>query len=121
MPVALAVRRTNSDDAELLEMLLDAGASIPGTAALHMASFMGHLPKMRTLIVRGADINEVLTDRVRTHLKFFGFSTPLHWAVRGGHADAVELLLAENPDMELKDDHGISARDALNQWKVGSA
>lgn len=121
MPIALAVRMTKPDDTELLEMLLDAGASIPGTAALHMASLMGHLPKMRTLIVRGADINEVLTQRVRTHLNFFRFSTPLHWAIQGGHVDAVELLLAENPDLELKDEHGISVRDALKKMEIGSA
>ena len=71
-------------DKDVANMLIDAGAD----ASLHLATLVGHVGKVRSLINSGADVNEgnELGD------------TPLYLATRGGHADVAELLMAHGAD-----------------------
>ncbi|KAF2135714.1 uncharacterized protein K452DRAFT_313779 [Aplosporella prunicola CBS 121167] len=110
------------NDTETLEILLNAGAETRGTAALHIASFLGSLPKMQCLIEHGTDVNEVLEQEVLTYfqLRSKGLSSPLHWAIQGGNKDAIRFLLTKNPDLDIQDNEGVSVRAYLEEYDVGS-
>ena len=125
-PLAVAARlnsvvnKDETNDTEMLGILLDAGAETQGTAALHIASFLGSLPRMQCLIEHGADVNEVLEKEVfcciLLHHK--GLSTPLHWAIQRENKDAIRLLLSHRPNLELQDEEDVSAKARLEEFDV---
>ncbi|KAF2147080.1 uncharacterized protein K452DRAFT_354552 [Aplosporella prunicola CBS 121167] len=141
-PLTVAVRVSTPAtryDTEMLEMLLEAGAEIPGSGALHVASLTGNLPKMQWLVEHGADVDEVLGSPVAAFIPPFRgkvLSTPLHCAVLGGHChsageevsmtasyrlgasknvDAIKFLLAQRPNLDLQDVEGVSVKDRLKE------
>lgn len=100
--------------------LLDKGAepNRPGWTALHYAASVGNLDIIRLLLEKSAYIDAEAPNK----------TTPLMMAARGGHADAMKLLLEEGADASLRNDLGMTAKDfarkfndvrhepAPNQW-----
>lgn len=103
-------------DKEVVSLLLARGAEID----LHLAAYIGRLDKVQGLLANGADINlrlsrtapsmpEELSAIYRNtppEQKEPRGDTPLHRAVRGGHADVVEFLAASGADVEARGDVG---------------
>jgi len=103
-------------DKEVVSLLLARGADID----LHMAAHIGHLDKVKELLANGADINLRLSRIDPSMLEELSAiyrdtppkqgkprgDTPLHRAVRGGHADVVEFLAATGADLEARGEGG---------------
>jgi ankyrin repeat protein len=64
-----------------------------GETALMLASLKGHVPLVKLLISRNADINHP------------GW-TPLHYAATGGHVDLIRLLLEESAYIDAESPNG---------------
>jgi ankyrin repeat protein len=73
------------------DLLINNGAEID----MHLAAYAGALEKVKSLIENGADINAI-EDRQK--------DTPLHKAVKGGHKEVVELLLANKAEIDIKNE-----------------
>lgn len=99
---ALMVAAYQSDTASALA-LIARGAEInrPGWTALHYAAASGNLTILRKLLEESAFIDAESPNR----------TTPLMMATRGGHRDAVKLLLDEGADSLLRNEAGLDAAD----------
>ncbi|KAI9932280.1 hypothetical protein MW887_009791 [Aspergillus wentii] len=98
-------------------VMLEKGARIEGTGALHIAAILGNINLMRLLIKYGADVNEIPFLHVVAFVDYHREGTPLHWAIAGGHAEAVELLLEHHTDLNMVDVEGVSASDRLSEFR----
>ena len=76
----------------LLLLLILVLMDIPRDNQLHEAAANGHFETVKTLMVKGADVNAKDTDNF----------TPLHYAVRNGHAKIVTALIAGDADINVK-------------------
>ena len=87
-PLACAASciRNRKASAEIVGMLLEAGAKIDGSGALHEACCNGRLDVVRILIESGANVNE---RGIRRDGK-----SPLMLATEQGHEEIVEVLKA---------------------------
>eukprot|EP00794_Sanderia_malayensis_P018263 gene18263-20083_t len=70
---------------------------VENVTALHWASINNKVPVMEYFISKGA-----VVDQKGGNLN----ATPLHWAVRQGHIDAVVLLMKHGADPTLQDSEG---------------
>lgn len=77
--------------------------SVQDDARLHRFSREGSLDKIRDYIDSVAP--ETLEDRLNNRRGVFGY-TPLHEAVNGGHADALEVLLKKGGDINARANTG---------------
>lgn len=100
-----------------LEVLLDSGADVNKSNALHTAASMGDIEAMRLLLSRGADINllqnqnnPVQFELAKAH--FYG--PPLQRAVRNDKASSVDFLLQNGADPGVEDAIGRTPMD----WAV---
>ncbi len=88
-----------SGDAELVEMLIYAGANVRATTRigaytpLYLASKFGNRAAMNTLLKAGADLKATTSNG----------TTPLMVAAASGHTDAVALLLDRGADVNAAD------------------
>ena len=112
-PVGVAVRMNRN--ISWAERLLQAGARLNETGALHIAVIMGDLPKIKLLLSYGADINEVPTCTILGFVWYNKQGSPVHWAIHGGSVDAVQLLLRYHPNLDILDEYGVSVRDRLQE------
>lgn len=112
-PVGVAVRMNRN--ISWAERLLQAGARLNETGALHIAVIMGDLPKIKLLLSYGADINEVPTCTILGFVWYNKKISPVHWAIHGGSVDAVQLLLRYHPNLDILDEYGVSVRDRLQE------
>ena len=79
---------------------------------LHKAAGAGDIKAVKRHLAGGADVNG--PDRrgwIPLHQKDVkknrsGGWTPLHYAAYGGHKEIAELLIANNADVDAKDQHG---------------
>ncbi|XP_066269069.1 oxysterol-binding protein-related protein 1-like isoform X3 [Branchiostoma lanceolatum] len=71
-----------------------------GWSPLHLASYFGHLPVVRSLLMHGADV-DIVND--------LG-DTPLHKAALTGRTDMVTLLLQYNADVKLINGEGLTPK-----------
>ena len=108
---ALAASLYAATNLELVEYLLDRGARIDDSAALHAVARKGWTDVIRTLLARGLDPN--------CHNSSGG--TPLMWASNAG---IVELLLAAGADPNAKAPSGDTALSFAcasgETWKVAA-
>jgi ankyrin repeat protein len=146
----LGDRRTNLDifeaaalgDVERVRTLLAgqpavaAAWSPDGFTALGLASFVGHLPVVRLLIERGADVNavgrnagkytpltgavtashapvvaELLRHGADANYRYSAGYTPLHVAAANGSTDIVKLLLEAGARQDARAEDGQTPRD----------
>lgn len=110
-PLSVAVRYTK--DIKGMRVLLEKGAKIKGTGALHVAAILGCLDRMQLLLEHGADVNEIPFMSIHAFVDYCRGGTPVHWAIAGRHPRAVKLLLDHHPDLSVRDNEGISVRDRL--------
>ncbi|KAI9927554.1 hypothetical protein ASPWEDRAFT_673925 [Aspergillus wentii DTO 134E9] len=125
--VSVAVRYAH--DIKWLKAILDRGARLERTGALHVAAYLGYVDRMQMLLDYGADVNEVPFMKV---VAFFSHSkkpkpsystrgTPLHWAIAGGSVAAVEMLLTRQPDLDVMNEEEVSAGQSLDAFRISRA
>lgn len=73
-------------------------AGADGNVPLGLAAFFGHGSTVRLLLERGADVHAVAQNFMRVQ--------PLHAAVGGRCAEAVEAILAHGPDVNARQQFG---------------
>ncbi|KAK6441480.1 hypothetical protein LTR95_002282 [Oleoguttula sp. CCFEE 5521] len=110
-PVASRAHKTTlecaaqSSDAEMVKVLLEGGANLGNNGPLCLAAEAGKLPVVEVLIGSGAKVNEMgLIGRDKRSLA--RLETPLHKAVRNGHADIITVLLGAGADNGIKNVQG---------------
>lgn len=119
---------------EFLEKILEKDPQIPqeGLLPVHLAARNGHAKVLRILLEKSKDGTSLLaatTDSSKSlkgHRGRYqsrglgseiGRATPLHFAAKYGHLDAVEYLLRSGADLESRDEEGLTAI----QHAVGAA
>jgi ankyrin repeat protein len=96
--------------------LIDAGADVnvadrAGNTALHTAAQLGNLEMIKMLLAKRANVN-ARTGKSAGGGRGGGFRpltgelTPLHFAARGNHIDAMKLLVAAGADPKLSGQDG---------------
>jgi ankyrin repeat protein len=95
----------------MIEMLIEHGSPIAGTAALHIAARYGELGVMRLLLRHGADVNEVLDG--------WNDWTPMHLAASKRQIEAMKLLEEYGALSDFKDKNGKTAAQLLDESKAG--
>lgn len=86
------IKVLHSMGAKLEDRTADDNAILAGATSLHLAAFYGRAASTSTLLELGA--NPVATTNV-------GLATPLHLAVKQGHASVVRVLLANAKVKEI--------------------
>ncbi|ORY03130.1 ankyrin repeat-containing domain protein [Clohesyomyces aquaticus] len=124
-----AVRRSSL---EVIELLLQHGARIEQSSAMHRAAEKGRIDVMELLLERGADVNEQLVKNVwysasyRTKFKKengivsdvsddprpkWSHETPLHYSVLHRQVEATAWLVKNGADANIADSKGWTPRD----------
>lgn len=117
-PLGVAVRFNK--DIKWTERLLQAGAKLDESGALHVAAIRGDLAKMRLFLQYEVNVNEVPKRTISAFVQYTKKGSPVHWAIAGGSTDAVQLLLEYHPDLSVLDEDGTSVRDQLREAQYGS-
>ena len=104
----LAIGIGNSNVEQLIEALIEAGASVDGAGGntptlLQMATVKGNVGTIRLLIDAGASLEGVGGDGT--------LSTPLKLAVGFGNVDTVEALLEAGASLEAVNEHDLTPRE----------
>jgi ankyrin repeat protein len=107
--LSLMYRAVISGIPPIMEMLLEHGAPIAGTGALHTAASATYnrLEFMRLLIQHGADVNEVYHGNM-----------PMHYAASKGKVDAMELLEQNGARSDVKDRDGKTVAQLLEEHRA---
>ncbi|GAD98311.1 hypothetical protein ARB_00513 [Paecilomyces variotii No. 5] len=113
-PISVAVRFNRTT--RWVQTLLERGATLSNTGALHIAAFLGQVDQMELLLRFGADPNEIPRPQPIAIVDYRREGTAMHWAIAGGHLEAIQLLLAQNPDLDALDADGISVQTRLDQF-----
>lgn len=100
-------------------LLLEHGAQIAQTGAIHMAAQKGRLDVLKILIENGGDVNE----RLQPDAGFFtqktrfqrASETPLHVATEHGQRDVVVWLLEQGADAKIEDLSGKTPRELARE------
>ncbi|KAI9714130.1 MAG: hypothetical protein M1812_006458 [Candelaria pacifica] len=101
----------------IVRLLLEHGASVSQTGALHEAAARRRVDIVDLILQRGGDINEQLPPGVG-HGTIRTSPTPLHAAAEKGQTKVVAWLLDKGADVDIKDDLEQSAiQVALNKQK----
>lgn len=117
--------------AEVIELLIQHGAQIKQSGAMHKAAEKGRIDVMDLLLRQGADVNEQLWTNLkfsasrRTRLKKeqgiisdvsdnlrpqWSHETPLHYSVLGRQLEATNWLVSHGADADIADSKGWSAK-----------
>ncbi|OJJ34759.1 hypothetical protein ASPWEDRAFT_182899 [Aspergillus wentii DTO 134E9] len=107
-PLISALRHKHQN---LLEFLFSRGVDP------NMGTYGQRLPPPQRGRAYGADVNEIPFLHVVAFVDYHREGTPLHWAIAGGHAEAVELLLEHHTDLNMVDVEGVSASDRLSEFR----
>ncbi|KAF2143889.1 uncharacterized protein K452DRAFT_285928, partial [Aplosporella prunicola CBS 121167] len=104
---------------EILQILLDNGAKLERSSALHKAASSPNdkddrLPVMQFLLDCGMDINafERFPDDTRFDIRKQLLGTPLHYATARGNVKAVRFLLEHGADKSV-----VAARDTGTPYR----
>nr|MCU0227722.1 ankyrin repeat domain-containing protein [Bryobacterales bacterium] len=86
-----------------------------GATALHDAALAGHVPVLRLLLEKGADLHVKDAEEA---------ATALHHAASWGRVDALRFLLEKGADPQAKDKNGKTALEVAaeaNQERTAEA
>jgi ankyrin repeat protein len=86
---------------KIIEYLLDHGAIITGSGAIHKAAEKGRIDVLEMFLQHGADLNEYWSGQLTTGRDFRG-GTPLHMAVSHDQVQTVKWLLEHGADPNIK-------------------
>ncbi|KAK4493679.1 hypothetical protein PRZ48_014864 [Zasmidium cellare] len=113
--ISLLSKAAAGRDARLVEVLLEHGAVIHQSGALHAAAGSDRLDTMRLLIERGADVNEILpADSLPVRNRsLYATWTPMHFAAYGKEVAAMELLESHGARCDVKDELGRTPEELL--------
>jgi ankyrin repeat protein len=89
---------------EVMRLLIEKGASLTGTGAVHAAARANQPESIQFLVEAGVEVNEPAPGAN----PFFGRleQSPLHLAAKAGNVQAVEALLALGADIDASDRQG---------------
>lgn len=109
-PLHLAVAESKTD---VIDILLDNGASIEAVTSflrtpLHLACFRGSREVIEILVKRGAKINVQEKDG----------NTPTHILSESGWIDSLSWLLAQGPDLTIKNIYNETAIEVAATYEV---
>lgn len=107
---SLMSRAAMAEGPRMTKMLLEHGAPIAHTAALHTAARFGRLDTMRLLMQHGADVDEVIIE--------WHYWTPMHFAASRGIVDAMKLLEGTGARLDLKDEDGKTPAQLLEEFNT---
>lgn len=115
--VSLLSKAAAASSSRIIETLLNHGATIAGSGALHHAAECGLLDNICLLIERGADVNELLApDSLHESCQStYSTWTPMHFAAHGRHVDAMELLESKGAKTDAKDRKGRTPSQLLEE------
>lgn len=102
----------------MLLQLLNAGAKIPQSVALHAAANFGRVDSMELLLEHGADVNEVPFKDERLW-KDWCYKPPLHFATSLRNMESVKWLLDHGADPAIKDREGKTLLKASDTLRTG--
>lgn len=88
---------------EMAALLIQHGAHVNRSGAIVMAAEDGKLDMVRSLLDKGADINEIGIEHPTDPRFKEDMGSALHRAVEGGHEEVVKFLLHQGADANLKD------------------
>lgn len=101
------------ENVDCTRLLLQAGARVVGTNALHRVLDLDKLESLQLLLTHGADPNEPIGNPAATD-----WHTPLLWAIRRRRSSAhIEALLAAGADASITTPDGVDA--ALLAQRLG--
>lgn len=108
---------SSSGNARTTELLLQNGAMLVKSGALHMAAQKGKLDVIDVLVKHGADVNELLPESYIESLApdLYATWTPSHFAASEGEQQALLLLEQHGADVSLKDKDGNTAKQLLQK------
>lgn len=104
---SLMSHAASGTSARMTEMLLQRGASIAQTGALHTAARCSRIDTMRLLLQHGSSIDETLPD--------WHNWTPMHFAASRGQVDAMNMLEENGASTNITDANGKTAAQLLEE------
>ncbi|OJD33426.1 uncharacterized protein BKCO1_3000057 [Diplodia corticola] len=105
-------------------MLLERGARVDESRALHAAAEQGRLGWVRCLVEEwGADVDAEWfpEDWAGSTEVGLGIGRPLHYAAREGHAAVVRYLVGKGADVRRRDTKGRTPREVAEHFGHGEA
>ncbi|KAF2167028.1 hypothetical protein M409DRAFT_22466 [Zasmidium cellare ATCC 36951] len=115
--ISLLSKAAPARTTRLVELLLEHGAVIPQSGALHAAAGSDRLDTMRLLIQRGADVNEFLPENTlpARNRSLYATWSPMHFAADGKKVDAMKLLEGYGARSDVKDEQGKTPKQLLEE------
>lgn len=111
----------SAEGTRMTELLLQYGASVAQSGALHLAAERGQIESMHLLMQNGADVNELLSaDTLSQYFpKVLATWTPLHFAAARGQIAAMKLLESNGARSDVVDQNGRTPAQLLEEGCPG--
>ncbi|OMP85288.1 putative ankyrin repeat protein [Diplodia seriata] len=100
-------------------MLLERGADVDGSRALHMAAQKGWVGWVRALVEEwgaGVDAEGIDPDWAGSTEREMGIGAPLHYAARNGHGEVARYLVGRGADLGRRDSNGRTPREVAEHF-----
>ena len=105
----LATAAEYDADLDIMDLLIDAGAKLNSSDALHTTAENGRYQMVEYLINKGADVNVIGFQNSACVAKACEAGTALHFAVDANSVEVARLLIEKGADMEIPDADGRGA------------
>lgn len=110
---------------EYTKLLLQHGAQVPQSGAVHMAAEKGRIDVLQALVEGAGSDNDIVDERLEPNVGFLSHKhkqqqaseTPLMIATRRGQREAVRWLLERGASVKIQDLQGKTAGTIAAEWK----